>query len=659
MTARRDDEKPTGSGPGYAGLRPASGPGSGPAPGASDDFQVEDVIDRPFDRGLAKRLLRYVRPYRGHVAASLAIIISSTLLSLVGPVLVMVAVDGPIAPAERAGAEPGWIAGQLEGLLARLGAAVGLDSAGAEPAERTAWLILIVAIYGVLIALQFALRHAETVVMSATGQLVMRDLRAQLFRHMQRQGVPWFQRNPVGRLVTRVTSDVEALNELFTSGFVTLAGDLLSIVAYAAVLFCFDAPLALLALSVTPALFGITALFRMMARKHYREVRRRLAHLNAFTQESIVGMEVIQVTRSEERQAERYGAINERLRDSHLKSIFWYAVFFPAVELLSVIALALVVARGGAQIAAGEIDYGMFFLFWIYLNRFFTPVRDLAEKYNLLQAAMASAERVFTVLDADTAIPSPKEPRALRPLEGSIRFEGVSFRYDAEAPVLRGVSFEVKRGETVALVGATGAGKSTVVNLLLRFYDPDEGRITIDGADLREFAPEAHRSRFGLVLQDVAVLSRSIADNIDFDRGLPRGRLLEAAERVNAARLVARQPRGVDEVMKERGRTLSSGERQLISFARALAGDPEVLVLDEATASLDSETEALIQDALGKLTRGRTSVIIAHRLSTIRRADRILVFHRGELRESGRHEELMAADGIYARLYRLQFGWGG
>lgn len=626
----------------------------------AEDFHAEDVIDRPFDRQLARRLLSYIRPYRRRVLLSLGLILVGTTLSLIGPVLMKEAIDGPLRPAQAVDAEGVTESAKLpQRALRALGEAWDLPPRGETPwttEQASEWLLFIVALYGGLLALQFCLRIIETIVMSATGQLVMRDLRQELFTHMQRQEVPWYHRNPVGRLVTRVTSDVESLNELFTSGFVTLAGDLLSITGIVAILFYYDPRLALIALSVTPVLFVVTAVFRRMARKHYREVRRRLAHLNAFTQESIVGLDVIQVTRSEDRQAERYRSINSTLRDAHLKSIFWYAIFFPAVELLSTIALALVVVRGGADIEAGRMTFGEFFLFWTFLNRFFTPVRDLAEKYNLLQAAMASSERVFRILDEDTRLDAPSPPAAVTPLSEAIRFESVSFEYDDDTPVLKDVSFEVGKGETVALVGATGAGKSTVVNLLLRFYDPGVGRVTIDGVDLRSFSPGEHRGRFGLVLQDVAVMSRTLRDNIDFDRGIDDERLRWAAEQVHAAGLIDRQPGGLDEVMKERGRTLSSGERQLVSFARALAGDPEILVLDEATASLDSETEALIQDALNTLTRDRTSVIIAHRLSTIRNADRILVFHRGELREAGNHDALIAENGIYARLYRLQYG---
>ncbi|MFQ5653362.1 MAG: ABC transporter ATP-binding protein [Planctomycetota bacterium] len=615
-----------------------------------EDFHAEDVIDRPFDRGLALRLLGYVAPYKRKILLSVAIMLAGTILSLVGPILVKEAIDGPLSMSPDPAGET---------LLGRVAERVGLtgDPAGAPGAgDRRAWLLAIAGLCAFLLLGQFLFRYAETVVMNSTGQTVMRDLRMQLFRHLERQSLPYFQSQPVGRLVTRVTSDVEALNELFTSGFVTLAGDLLSIAGIVTMLFWYNPVLAAVALSVTPFLLGITLLFRHMARKHYREVRRRLAHLNAFTQESIVGMDIVQIHRQEERQAARYGDISGGLREAHLKSVFWYAVFFPVVELLSTVSLALVLVRGGVMIEMGGSTFGEFFLFWTYLTRFFTPMRDLAEKYNLLQAAMASAERVFSILDADSALPEATDPQEGTRLRGTIRFDNVCFSYDQKTPVLKHVSFEARRGETVALVGATGAGKSTVVNLLLRFYDPVTGRVEIDGLDVREVALAQHRSRFGLVLQDVAVFSRSIEENIAFDRGLDRERIVWAAEQVHARAFVERQGAGFDEVMKERGRTLSSGERQLLAFARALAGDPEILVLDEATSNIDSDTEALIQDALARLVEGRTSFIIAHRLSTIRNADRILVFHHGELREQGNHADLLARGGIYARLYRLQFG---
>ena len=622
----------------------------------SEDFHVEEVIDRPFSKALAGRLLHYLKPYRLLVASSIILILVNTGLSLIGPLLIKEAVDGPLAlPAQ--GIEERELTG-LGQSMADIGAWMGLDpiTVGASAADRAQWLWLLVGIYASTLLIQILMRYGETMVLNLTGQNVMRDLRLQVFAHLQKQSASFYHTNPVGRLVTRVTSDVESLNELFTSGFVTLVGDVLAITGIVIMLFWTNSDLALMVLSTAPVLLISTTIFRKFARKHYREVRRRLAHINAFTQESISGMEVIQVCRREKEQATRYSEINGKLRNAHLKSIFWYALFFPTVELLSVVALGIIVVQGGQRIEAGTATFGEFFLFWTYLTRLFTPVRDLAEKYNLLQSAMASSERVFSVLDSDTSL-SEGEPHSdedLAPLN-EIRFEGVSFAYDPKTPVLQNVSFSVKKGETVAIVGATGAGKSTIINLLLRFHDPVSGSITLNGADIRESSLVEHRERFGLVLQDVAVLSRTLGENIRFDRDIQRSKILEALEQVNGQDIIARQSQGLDEPMMERGRTLSSGERQLVSFARALAGNPEILVLDEATSHVDTETETRIQAAIDKMVEGRTSVIVAHRLSTVRKADRILVLHHGQLRESGTHDELVSQDGIYAKLVKLQF----
>lgn len=622
----------------------------------SEDFHVEEVIDRPFSKALAGRLLHYLKPYRLLVASSIFLILVNTGLSLIGPLLIKEAVDGPLAlPAQ--GIEERELTG-LGQSMADIGAWMGLDpiTVGATAADRAQWLWLLVGIYASTLLVQILMRYGETMVLNLTGQNVMRDLRLQVFAHLQKQSASFYHTNPVGRLVTRVTSDVESLNELFTSGFVTLVGDILAITGIVIMLFWTNSDLALMVLSTAPVLLISTTIFRKFARKHYREVRRRLAHINAFTQESISGMEVIQVCRREKEQATRYSEINGKLRDAHLKSIFWYALFFPTVELLSVVALGIIVVQGGQRIEAGTATFGEFFLFWTYLTRLFTPVRDLAEKYNLLQSAMASSERVFSVLDSDTSLPEgePHSDEDLAPLN-EIRFEGVSFAYDPKTPVLQNVSFSVKKGETVAIVGATGAGKSTIINLLLRFHDPVSGSITLNGDDIRESSLVEHRERFGLVLQDVAVLSRTLGENIRFDRDIQRSKILEALEQVNGQDIIARQSQGLDEPMMERGRTLSSGERQLISFARALAGNPEILVLDEATSHVDTETETRIQAAIDKMVEGRTSVIVAHRLSTVRKADRILVLHHGQLRESGTHNELVSQDGIYAKLVKLQF----
>jgi len=609
----------------------------------------EEVLGKAYDSVLMRRLLRYLLPYRSLVAIALVAIIAGAALQLAQPYLVKVAIDRHIQP------------GNLAGL------------------DRIALAFL-----AILFA-SFSLEFLQTWMLQTTGQRIMFDMRLQIYRHLQELDVQFYDRNPVGRLMTRVTTDVDVLNDLFTAGVVSIFGDVFMLAGIMIVLVVMDWRLALVAFSVLPLIAVVTQWFRRNARESYRVVRTLIARINAFLQEHITGMSTVQLFRQERRILGQFNDINRRHRDANVDSIFYYAVFYPAIEIIGALAAALIIWFGGGWTIRGTLTLGSLVAFLQYSQRFFRPISDMSEKFNVLQAAMASSERIFKLLDTPVKIGAgqPLEPRHTvgpgpppslklwrtavasgeggqarpeRPSTGSIAFEDVSFAYNGTDYVLRNVSFEVAPGERVGIVGATGAGKSTLINLLLRFYDTTSGRILVDGADVRQIDLQQLRDKFSLVLQDVHLFSGTIASNIRLGTAAITDEQVRAAARaVHADRFIGELPQGYKHPVAERGATLSVGQKQLLSFARALAFDPEILVLDEATSSVDTETELTIRDALKVLMAGRTTLAIAHRLSTIQDMDKILVMHHGELREAGTHQELLARRGIYYKLYQLQF----
>jgi ATP-binding cassette subfamily B multidrug efflux pump len=592
---------------------------------AVKQFHEEEAIGKTYDLRLARRLLKYLRPYVGSLVPALVLTLVANGLGVLQPKFVQYAID---------------------------------DGIMKKNLDVLTWIAL--AFFATKF-LQFVVAYFQTVLLETVGQRVMYDLRSELYEKLQRQEVAYFDRNPVGRIMTRLTSDVDALNELFTSGVIELLGDVVVIFAVVFIMLAMDWRLTLVTLVTVPMLFAATGWFRKHARRGYDLVRTRLARINAFLQEHLSGAQTVQIFNREAKSLRQFHDINDEHRRANIDTIFYYAIFFPLVDLISAVGVALIIWYGGYRVMQNTpqhtvLTIGALVAFIQYSQQLFQPIRDISDKYNVLQAAIVASHRIFKTLDLPVTIASPAEPKKTGRARGHIEFRNVWFAYNEGEWVLKDVSFTVEPGQTVALVGHTGSGKTTITNLLMRFYDVQRGSILLDGVDVREWDLKHLRENFAVVLQDVFLFSGTVEGNIRLGReDISEERVAWAAREVHADHFIERLPEGYKAEVRERGAGLSVGQKQLISFARALAFDPALLILDEATSSIDTETEQFIQQAIERVLRDRTSIVVAHRLSTVQRADQILVLHHGELRESGTHQQLLAQRGLYWRLYKLQY----
>jgi len=587
---------------------------------AVQKFHEEEAIGKTYDWQVAKRLLRYLKPYVRLLVPALLLTLILNLLGVMQPKFTQYAIDWFIVPKTTTGLN-----------------------------------LFVLAFFGVQV-FRFVASYFQSVLLNSVGQYVMFDLRKEIYDKLQHQEVAYFDRNPVGRIMTRLTADVDALNELFTSGVTDLLGDLVMIGAIIAVMLYMDVRLTLITLLTVPLLFVATSWFRKGARRGFDMVRTRIARIFAFLQEHISGAQTVQIFNAEEKSVRRFAKINDEHRKANIDTIFYYAVFFPLVDFIGAVGIALIIWYGGYRVMQNALSLGALVAFIQYSGFLFQPIRDISDKYNVLQGAVVASHRIFKAVDLPILVTSPAKPLKAGRAEGRIQFENVWFAYKDEDWVLQDVSFIVEPGQSVALVGHTGSGKTTITNLLMRFYDVQKGRVLLDGVDVREWDLQSLRENFAVVLQDVFLFTGSVESNIRLGRSdISDERVRWAATEVRADNFISRLPEEYQSEVRERGAGLSVGQKQLISFARALAFDPALLILDEATSSIDTETEQLIQQAIARVMSNRTSVIVAHRLSTIQRADNIIVLHHGEIREQGSHQDLLTLRGLYWRLYKLQY----